>query len=168
MVRGIEGIVQPSQLELGRFYLDPGYGRGSTLFQWVRTGEMREGSAVEAMLVFSNSQPQPKNTPLYLQQPEGYRPLVKMPAVSVRVDPPSASGTVTTQSLNSRMLVIDGQTPVLMAAKGLFGSVAVDLATGRVCQLSNNWVIFSRWSLVVDEAGEEICIASFDGAAERT
>lgn len=156
-VRGVVSVVMRSDLEVGGFYLDPGYGRGTTLFQWVRTGETREGSPVEAMLVFASD----LSELLELRELATHGPLLKMPPVAVRVDPPSANGTALSQSFTGGMLVMEGDRAVLAARRGYHGWVAIDLLTGLPSRLSSQWVRFDRWSLVVDEAGEEIAIASF-------
>lgn len=158
MIRGIDGIVSPNDLEVGRFYLDPGYGAGATLFQWVRLGE-REGSPEEGALVFmENDRPT-----LALQGLNTSGPIVAMPPVSVRVDPPSASGTSYTKQLSRGMFVVESGGPIVAAERA--GSrhywTPINVQSGRIARPGHNWVAFDRWSLVVDEAGEEIAIVSF-------
>lgn len=156
-IRGLEAIVKPAELEVGGFYLDPGYGQGTTLFQWIRTGETRDGEAEEAMLVFAAE----KGEPFEVHSLSAHGPIVKMPPVAIRVDPPSAVGSAMTKSLVPGMFAIEETRPILAATVGYRHWLTIDLSTGRPVRPSTYWVGFSRWSLVVDEAGEEIVIAAF-------
>lgn len=156
-IRGLEAIVKPTELEVGSFYLDPGFGQGTTLFQWIRTGEMREGQAEEAMLIFAAE----RGEPFEVHGLSAHGPLVRMPPVAIRIDPPSATGSSMTKSLAPGMFAIEDNRPILAAKVGYRNWLTVDLSTGRPIRPSPYWVGFSRWSLVVDEAGEEIVIAAF-------
>lgn len=159
-IRGFEKVMKQAELEVGKFYLDPGYGEGTTLFQWIRTGEVREGEPEEAMLVFAAE----RSEPFEIQALSSHGALVKMPPVSIRVDPPSAMGSSMTKSLAPGMFAVEDARPILAAKVGYRNWLTIDLSTGRPVRPSTYWVTFSRWSLVVDEAGEEIVIAAFGAA----
>ena len=160
MIRGIDGIVTQEQLELGRFYLDPGYGRGTTLFQWVRNGRTREGAPDEGALVFARDD-EPCLELTYLPTSG---PWISLPPVHVRVDPPSAAGTAFTTSFTRSMFAVQEDAAIVAAVHDTFHWTPINILTGRVMRPGHQWVAFSRWSLVVDEAGEEISIVSFGEA----
>jgi hypothetical protein len=160
VIRGIEGVVSShDQFELGRFYLDPGYGRGTILFQWVRTGQDREGAPGEGPLLFARDD----EPCMELGGLASNGPWVLLPPVSIRVDPPSANGTAFSTSFAAGMFAIEEGMAIVGAdaGRGGFYWTPIDITTGRVVRPGHKWVAFRRWSLVVDEAGEEIPIVSF-------
>jgi len=161
-VRGVTRVVSAREMEVGRFYLEASQGSEPTLFQCIQTAIPFEGSTKQMALVYSlDGMPN-----LAIHDINWYETLVEMPNVSVRVDPPSISGTGTTTSLRMNTLIVIGSEAVINVPVGSRGWQSININTGRTIEqaIRREWVSFARWSLVVDEAGEEITIASFGGA----
>jgi hypothetical protein len=88
--------------------------------------------------------------------------LVALPPVSVRVDAPSLSGTIYTMRLVAGVFGVTGDEPFVMASTGRWGAFSVSLSSGKVLQgAMPQFAAFSRWSLVIDDAEQEVVIATF-------
>lgn len=159
MMRGIEGVVALAELEVGRFYLAPNQDEEPTLFQCVEFVGRGGGEPRRMALTF----PYGEAKGIELLPMDVDSGIVAMPEVSVRVDPPSAreSGGRSRVALN--VLLVAGTEPCIAVGIGVRDHAVFSLATGRTVEQRRmaDWVSFSRWSLVVDQAGEEIAIAAF-------
>jgi hypothetical protein len=159
MIRGIDRVIAPENMEVGRFYVSPGMEGEPVLFQWVSVRPLA-GVERQMALLF----PYEGLAPIELQEALWYDAVIAMPAVEVRVDPPSAfqSGGRGRVVLNSLMAA--GDQPCIAVKNGARNHIVINLTTGMQIDQAGMelWVSFSRWSLVVDEAGEEVTIAGFD------
>ncbi len=162
MIRGIEGVVAVADLEIGRFYLAAREDEEPTLFQCVEFHGRGAEEAQRMALTFPYGEAKGIDL-LALDVDEG---IVALSEVFVRVDPPSAreSGGRSRVALN--VLLVAGREPCIAVGIGVRDHVVFNLATGQVVEQRRmaDWVAFTRWSLVVDQAGEEIAIASFGEA----
>jgi hypothetical protein len=165
MIRGIEKTVQAHEVEVGKFYLAPSASNGRPLlFQAVQAGARHQGALKMMALTFSYEGEQE----IRLDELDWYDTLVAMPPVHVRVDPPSAIGTGTSSRVKLRTLMVRGDEALIAVQDRFLGHTLMSISSGRVAERNQTftWVAFSRWSLVVDEAGEEIVIASFGQVTE--
>lgn len=164
MIRGIERVVAADAMEVGRFYLMPAPQMEPTLFQCVG-GDFGKTGAGRMALVYPYEGASP--APIELQDTDWYEVLVAMPQVSVRVDPPSAIEVGSAGRVPMNTLIIAGDEPYFaVKIPGYRNYTLINLGTGQVAdqRTLSEWISFSRWSLVVDEAGEEVTIATFDAA----
>lgn len=158
MIRGFEQVVMSSEVEAGRFYLEQSYQGGHRLLQCVVV-DGEEGDPPRMMAVdFTQGSIDGLTLTTFTQ----FAPLVLMPHVDVRIDPPSMTGTNITQSLNAGMLFVYGDEPFVTVrhSRGLWA--AFNINTGHMLNGTlRNWVAFQRWLLVVEENGQEVAIAEF-------
>lgn len=168
MIRGLLGVVPWKAAAPGRFYLRQGYGTGPTLLQAVLPAQQQDGSEGLEALYITHRDAQP----LELGGLSGIDPVVALFDVHVRVDPTSLVGGRHSISARPGSLLIAGDIPVLVATHGRRGYWAyVNLDTGECMpgEPSEDWLMFSRWFLVIDdEAGEEVTIASFGVDADKS
>jgi len=159
VILGIEGVVQSHEVEPGRYYLEPSYSGEARLFQCIQTADQMDGNPVCKAVYFFPSE---ERSLTFGDLPyDG--PLVAMPPVKIRVDPPTIIGSGRSVSYSAGMFfIMDGEAYVT-AHLDRYGWAAVNISTGRTVegQISHQWIAFSRWLLIVEENGEEIPIASF-------
>lgn len=159
MIRGVVGVIPHHSMETGRFYMAPNRA-GNWLFQCVQTDEAFEGSYKRKGLFFTTGD----QVDLGLSDLPWQSPVLALDEVHVRIDPTSLADSIGTTSLERGMFILDGDTPLLCAPDGFRGWSVVDLSTGRTSaqRSRQNWLSFTRWSLVMDdEHGDELTIASF-------
>lgn len=162
MIRGILSTVRYESLVPGAFYLQQLYGSGPTLMQ-VATFHQDNEADRHFGLHFEPGAAQE----LMISELDQHGYFALMPDVSVRVDPPSITGTPATHNLRAGNFFVSGEVPYVVAYSGRIGHQIVNLATGVMEQrhfAREAWIAFSRWQLVVDENGEEVPIASFGDA----
>ncbi len=167
MIRGISSTVSPGDLVAGAFYLLPRNGGDPWLVQIVlddRASSQQnpvKQNPVKYALVLD---PENVKDPISLTEFATSMPCVLMPEVSIRVDPPSMMGNAFTTSIARGMFIVCNQRPYVVAATSYFGYAIVDMLDGKIVrgfEVSDPWIAFDRWQLVIDEAGEEVPIASF-------
>lgn len=157
-IRGLERVIPAEAVEIGKFYLSFSHGGDPTLFQCVEA-EGVTGQKSLLALIFSQNE-----TPHFdFREISTYETLIEMPAVHLRIDPPSVSGTGVTTSLKMNTLIVVERQAIIAVAMRYGSWAAIDITTGRSLgrSLAREWASFSRWSLVVDEGGQEIEIAAF-------
>lgn len=158
MILGIDGVIRVQDAEVGRFYLEPVYGAEPRLFQCVSTGKVVDGEPANQALYFFPGE----ELSVVLDDLPYLNPVVAMPDVYVRVDPPSITGSSNMSSFSAGNFLAIGDEPFVTAHEGFRQWRMMNLNTGRPAQgPTGSWVSFSRWLLVVEENGEEISIASF-------
>jgi hypothetical protein len=158
MILGIAGVVRVQDANVGQFYLEPVYGAEPRLFQCVNTGKIVDGESVNQALYFFPGE----EMSIALEDFPFYNPVVAMPNVHVRVDPPSISGSSNMSTISAGQFLVVGNEPIVTAREGFRHWRMMNLDTGKPAEgPTGSWVSFSRWLLVVEENGEEIPIASF-------
>jgi hypothetical protein len=137
------------------------HGSDPQLFQCVRTFD-DAGNVVRKGLYFSND----KQVGNYIDDLPDYRPIVSLPEVHIRVDPPSATGSSGSATISKGTFFVSGLEAFVAATVGYRFWTVINLSTGQDARRERptSWVSFSRWLLVVEENGEEIPIASFGEA----
>ncbi len=161
MIRGIDHVLAAAEMEVGRFYLAPGDdGEEPALLQCVELAERGGGDARRlALVVF----PYGEANGIELRVIDFSGPVVGMPDVAIRIDPPSARESGGQRRVSMDMLLVADDVPAIAVAVAVRDHAVINLATGRSVDQGTmgEWVGFARWALVVDEAGEEIEIAAF-------
>jgi hypothetical protein len=167
MIRGIAATVRRQELVAGAFYLHPAYNREPFLIQAITAPTaVQDGSPVYGLVFEPGTEDQ-----LSLMELDQATTYALMPEVSIRIDPPSLSGTSRTLSFRRGMFFVSGEVPFVIASSGFRGYSVVNLATGSIEHRNFDrepWVSFNRWQLVVDENGEEVPIASFGAEPQTT
>lgn len=159
--RGITKIVDISDAEVGKFYLRRGFRDDEVIFFQCISFPSRDGDQKLALRFPKNNQV-PRidlmNGPAFIGE---------LPDVHVRVDPHSLAGDEYSTSTSQGMLLITGDTPIVLAAgQDGYGWHAVDLSTGRVSEqrVPTAWAWFQRWRVVIDDEEEEVVLAVYDRA----
>ena len=166
MIRGVLGAVPSRLTEVGRFYLNPGYGKGAWLFQCIQLPEAIDGVPQKKALLFRVGE----ESVLEIIDLPDRSSVAALYDVHVRIDPTSISN-----NSNSSLFVflVVGETPVICASNGGTGGQRrgwrlINLSNGTVMPSVeiNDSVSFDRWSLVLDDdAGDELTVASFDACS---
>ena len=158
MILGIRRVVDVRDLEPGRFYLRLDYGNDPVLFQCIRMGENPDGTPDLKALWFNPTD----ERPIGLEDIPHSGPVVSLPDVKVRVDPPTLIASKYTSHVRPGMFLVAGDEPFLVVPYNR-GWITVNMATGRPVESNWNgeWVAFSRWLLMIDDNGQEIEIAAF-------
>lgn len=161
MLRGIKRVVGSDQVVAGRFYLAT-FGHGESFIIQCVSPENPDGELLA--LYFNRS----GEGDLFIGGFPSSEILVELPDISVRVDPPSFSGTPYSASLRPGMLLVEGEDILLTAPTGrTFGWAVVKLNDGSIAnsRAYQRWAAFSRWWLVMDDDQGEVEVASFGEAA---
>ncbi len=163
MIRGIEGVVQADAIEVGRFYLAPSYTGAPMLFQCIESNEEVVGQSLRAVIFPIDGEGELRLSAIPTNQV-----VVALTEVAIRVDAPSASGTAFSSTMEAGTFLVAGEEAFLCVPNSRFGWVLVNLTKAEIvaASLQPNWISFSRWSLVMEDGGEEVAITSF-GAAEE-
>lgn len=161
MIRGLVSIVPARQMEVGRFYMAPGYQDGNWLFQCVQTDEpLDDGFRRKALFMTTGGKPD-----IGLHELPYRTPVVALDNVHVRVDPESLKSSAFDTHLRPKLFLVRGTETIICAPTDqMRGWVPVSIDTGRTIttNLGSEYLTFTRWSLVMDdENGDELTIAEF-------
>lgn len=161
MIRGLVGVVPHHTIEVGRFYMAPAYQGNNWLFQCVQTDEpLDDGFRQKALYMTTGGRPD-----IGLHQLPYQTALVALDDVHVRVDPTSLDSSAFETTLRRGLFLVRGDEAFICAPTDqIRGWAVVNINTGRTVsgRLGNDWLSFSRWSLVMDdEEGDELTIATF-------
>ena len=139
-------------------WYQPSYCHEASVFQCIRVGENEGGNPDLRALVFKPGDEQPFSIES-LQS----GPVVALPDVHVRIDPPSITATNYTDNLYAGMFMVSGEEAFVAVANGFRNWALINISNGRpvVGNRLQDWISFSRWMLVVEDESEEIRIASF-------
>jgi hypothetical protein len=162
-IRGVGGTSSAQDLQTGRFYRRQDYDGGTILFQVIEDARP-EGVSKWALEFRPSSVGGARIEEIY-----GNAAFSEIPNVHLRVDPTSLAGDEHSTSTRAGMLLITGETALLLATpQRNYGWVAVDLGAGKLASTRpTGWAWFSRWSLVVDAAEDETELVAYD-LARRT
>lgn len=156
MILGIERVVDAGQCEPGRFYLKLNYNDDPSVFQCIRIGE---GDNDLMALWFTPG----TDHALGLETLPDQEPVVALPQVHIRVDAPSMLASNRTTSIRPGMFLVSNDEAFVVASNGFRGWSVINISKGLPVakRWSPDWIVFSRWLLVIEDNGEEIPIASF-------
>ncbi len=153
MLRGIETVVTPDELEPGRFYLLSSAESEPQLFQCVRADYELEGAPVDQALIFNEGD----GLGVWLEQLPTYGPVVRLAEAHVRINQQDIRGNQFQTSWRPGMIGLTNGQVILAAPLPGRGFQDVDLLTGRYVSggRSQNWVSCTALSFVIDEGENE-------------
>lgn len=156
---GIEKVISAREAQPGRFYLQEQYNEDPVLMLCFLTGERVDNIPETKALYFQPNQ----DRKLAIHLMPTYEPIVELPKVHVRVDGLSLSATSTSSSIQSGMMLIAADVPLIVAPLEFRNWYLIDLNSGGVSQVdrAQPWAAFDRWQLIIEDAGEEVVIADF-------
>lgn len=166
MIRGLIGIVPAREMQVGRFYMEPGDQDGNRLFQCVQTNEPYEDTFRQKALVLTTA----GRPEIRLRELPYVTPVLALGDVHVRVDPTSLHKSAFDAFPHRGMFLVREGEPIICAPSDQYrGWAAVNLNSGRTLptDLGSSWLTFTRWSLVMDdEKGDELTLVEFENGAE--